>query len=866
MRDAAPPRPPRPGPGASSPGRGAPTPPAFAPPVRRPAFHVVAGVLTLALGTAATLLARRAWASEPARGYTTLGLWLASVGSALFLAVLLYSWRKRWGQEVLPGRLQTWLRLHLWLSALGTWAVLLHAGFHVDDRWGTVALGALAFVLLTGLVGWWLYVLVPPAVDRHVGNLAVPHTSAELARIEATLTRFEAGASDAFRAQLQALRRGAPAPKGLGRLGADEAERLEEARGLVARLATEHARRARQVRYKRWLRLWLWLHVPAACALPFVVAYHALDALEVRTEGRPRAPEDFADPLSCARCHPQQVEEWLGSMHSMAMSSPTVDLQHRLLVAVDRRREAEKRGHAGLTQGPVAGDLCVRCHAPTGHHPGLTDAPEPLLARATQRAPASAYGISCVACHHITDVAAHASGGRLAHPLEEIEYRNIDNLSFAPGRTMSGAFGGPGGAGGGEAVGNGGHKSAPAPAFLGAGASVHGGSSAFCASCHTVVVDRPDAALSHGTGEPVLLQNSYREWLEGGTAADALHWAAEGVGCLDCHARDLGGVVAAVKRMADRRQTGYLPLAQRRAAIVALVRANAVGLLPGEDALAALPADGFDRPLPARRRYRHSFTGVDLPLDDQGPLLPGARGLGEDERRRANRALRDAMGGRIDDLLSIAAAVEIDDVVRGAKGRVKGRVLNLATGHHLPAGFAFAREMWLEVTRIRGGREHVLLGGDGAGAPLPPTYDLVTAEKQRKDFVNLQAVLWNGTAAPAGGAYNADGETVIQIEVPEVLAGAKAQKAGFPDRKGPLLPGHTLAFDVDAGALEAGDTVRVRLLFRGFPPKFLVELRRRLAHEHPALADDPAAVEADLRRLDGLASGLVIREMARDER
>ena len=820
----------------------------------------------IAAGAAAYVAVRRVWETEPARGHTPTGLLLAAVGSALFVPVLLYAWRKRSGQERLPGRLQTWLRLHVWLSVLGTWAILLHAGFHLDDRWGTVALATLGGVMATGLVGWWLYVLVPPAVDRTVGNLAVPHTTGAIRRIEETLVRFEAGASEAFRARLGALRRGAREPEGGPALAPDEAERLDDARRLVATLAAERARRSRQVRYKRWLRLWLWLHVPAACALPFVVAYHALDALEVGTRDRPRAPAAFADPLSCARCHAAQVDEWLGSMHAMAMSSPTVDFQHRLLVSVDRRREAEKRGHADLPQGPVAGDLCVRCHAPTAHLPGLTNAPEPLLARVGERATAGAYGISCAACHHVTDVTAHAADRRLADPLGDVEFRNRENLSFAPSRTFRGAFGAPGDD---PPVGNGAHRSEWSAAFGGHGPSrdpAHAASSRFCASCHTVTVDRPDSVLSRGTGEAVLLQNSFGEWRDGGTADGALKWSQAGVQCVDCHARDLGPVVAAVARMADRKGGAFLTLEERRAAIVDLVRANASGFLEGDDGLAAQPGGGFDRPLPVRRRYRHSFTGVDVPLDDEGPLLPGARGLDDAARREENRALRTAMGARRDALLSIAAAVEIDEVVRGEKGRVKGRVLNLATGHHLPAGFAFARETWLEVTRVRGGRAVVLLGGDGTGARLGDASDLVPAEKQRKDFVNLQAVLWNGREAAAGAAYNVDGETVVQIEVPKVLAGAAAQKAGFPDRKGPVLPGHLLPFDIEVGDLASTDGVRVRLLFRAFPPKFLADLRRRLEKEHPALATDPSAVAADLDRLGRLASGLQIREMARDER
>ncbi len=844
--------PPRPAP-TPPPGRPAPPPAAFAPPRRSARFHLGAGAVTAGASAAAFALARSTWSAEPARGYTDLGLWLAGAASALFLLVYAYAWRKRAGQELLPGRLQTWLRLHVWLAVAGTWAALLHAGFHVDGGWGTVSLAILAFVMLSGAVGWALYVTVPPRVDASVGNLAVAHTERTIAGLERALEAAEAGASPALSAALSAARRGrgGDGPPGLG---ADEARRLEEVRQAVARLGHERRRRQGQLRLQRWLRLWLWLHWPVALALPVAVGIHAFDALGVGREGRPRAPAEHADPFSCRECHPRQVDEWLTSMHAMAVSAPTVDLQHRLLVAVER-------AHVAGGGAPVAGDLCVRCHAPTGHHPGLTPRAdhEPLLARPTERAPASAYGISCVVCHQISDVRAHAAFERLpreagVEPVDDlstIAFRNIDNLLFAPGRTQRGAFGEP------LPVGNAAHASERAPAFGGDGDG--GGQAAFCASCHTVVVDRPDRALSRGTGEPVKLQNTYREWQEGGTAEGALSWEREGVTCLDCHARDLGPVVAAVRAFADRGSGGFLPLEQRRGRIVALVRDAARGLLPGDEALAAEPRDGFDLPLPPRRRYTHAFTGVDHPLDDGTPVLPGTLGLSEPARRALNLELRARMERRIEDLLQVAAAVEIDRVERG---RVRGRLLNLATGHHLPAGFAFAREMWLEVTRRRGAEVRVVAGGDGAGGALAAAADLPESERTREGFVNLQAVLWNGTAKPEGEPYHRDGETVIQIEVPKVLAGPAARAAGFVDRRGPVLPGHLLAFDV-ACDVEPGDEVTVRLLFRNFPPRFLTTLAGRLR----ATPGGPGgATPEEIARLERLVQGLRIREMARDRR
>jgi hypothetical protein len=155
----------------------------------------------------------------------------------------------------------------------------------------------------------------------------------------------------------------------------------------------------------------------------------------------------------------------------------------------------------------------------------------------------------------------------------------------------------------------------------------------------------------------------------------------------------------------------------------------------------------FDAKLPKRKRYLHTFTGVDYHLQASIPLtqqeIAKLRSLGIKELAGSsltNTVIHNANLARVENLLKIAAVVKINSV-RG--GWLNVDVANLATGHHLPAGFAFAREMWHEVgERPRGSRGAfaIIIGGDGAGKPLAADAGL---NKYQRGLKNFQAVLFN---------------------------------------------------------------------------------------------------------------------------
>jgi nitrate/TMAO reductase-like tetraheme cytochrome c subunit len=774
------------------------------PPPRALRGHLVLGGLVVVAAAGAYLLYRNAIARDPSRGYTPLGLWFGGVGTALFLGVVAYALRKRAGQEWrwLPGRLQTWLRVHTWMSALGLVLVLLHAGLHLDGRPGTWAVGLLAATLLSGVVGGWFYLRVPGAVVRGPGNLATRAAQERVRALEEQMEDAVAGRSHALVTEV-AHELGRPASDASGPETPDDREILERVRGLAKARRDERLHIAQQERLRGLLRGWLWVHVPLAVLFLLAVPWHVYDALELRWTHRDAGPTDYADPATCAECHPNQYREWLVSSHVTAQSSPIMDLQYRALLAKERRE----------TGGAPVATLCVTCHAPLGNVARDPDLREPVDLAVEARAPASRTGVSCATCHQIDAV--HA--GDPKRDPDGLSYVNMANLSWTEGRTMFGQLGSDGDPAI-PSVGNAAHQGVFGAHLLG---------SEFCASCHTVRVEKPPQG-ERRTPVRVTLQNTYEEWRTKFVRQEQARGfdEPEALQCMNCHSMDLSSVAELARSLGRERK----PLGERSERLLAAIRGLTVA--PGR-LRAAEPADGFDLPLPPRRRFLHTFVGVDLHTEDEQPLLAEAGETSDARaaRLRLNRTLHEEREHLTANLLAVAAGVRVASL--GADGVLRLEVANLATGHHLPAGFAFAREFWLEVSAARAGTDTSddaawtrWVGGTSDGGALPVHQRL---PREDSNIHNLQAVLFDDDALPGPAGV----ETVLQTEVTKVLTGEEARARGFRDRAGFLLPGQvrseTLRLDPARvrASIRAGDRLRVRMLFRNLPVEFLERLAER---------------------------------------
>jgi mono/diheme cytochrome c family protein len=793
-------------------------------------FHVVSLFLTIAAMFLFSAIYIVYTFRHPARGYTFFGLLFGMLGTLLFFGVVIYFLRKRWGQEQLPGKLRTWLRIHFWFSLAGFWLVLLHAGFNFDGGTGTWTILFLFLTILTGIVGWFFYNRLPLAVYGNVGNLASSDLKAKIQRYHEEIEDAVAGQSNNLAVLAQIVLSGGILPT----LNLVPSE--HPIAGELIRLGNQckvlRQRIRIQGRYRFWLRTWLWLHIPIAFFFVGFFIWHAFEATEATSLVFAAGPNDYASSESCAQCHRSQYDEWIGSMHAIAQSSPVTDLQNRLVLL----KEQVDLESGALTE-PIVGTLCVRCHAPTGYLGSKRGHEDPLCA-IIERAPASQFGVSCVACHQIEQI----HKGDAANDPNKLEYKNIENLEYTQGKLMLGPFG-SGDRDDLPSIGNQEHRGE---------FRSHFNDSSFCASCHTVVVDHPVLKDAQGNPERIVkLQDTYTEWLDGG---ENINWSRRNVQCLDCHGRDLGDLA----KRAESMQEARTPLLQRMNEFQAAF-ANAQKVFP-RDQLAATENGSFDLKLPARRKFLHTFSGVDYHLE---PTLPYPAGH---PRESDNPTIQQQTVKHTQDLLKVAAAIRVDSI-SGNTARVD--VLNMGTGHHLPAGFSFAREMWVEVSvsaNSVGESENdwvVIIGGNTQN--LKPIENSRSLDKKQIGLKNFQSVLYSGAprfdAAGKLTSHEKGVEVVLQNEARAVLTGETATAQGFQDREKFMLPGEIRSLQISLPAnwetIAGGKTrrLRTRLLFRNYPPEFITGL----ADKFTELSD-----QANAERSRKLVNHLRIHEMTRD--
>lgn len=101
----------------------------------------------------------------------TLGHPLGAIGLLLIGSNLAYLVRRRFAAKAGLGSMRAWLRWHVVSGVAGPVMVLLHSAFTLRSAPATVASGALLVVVLSGLVGRYLYGLVPRARDGSARDL-----------------------------------------------------------------------------------------------------------------------------------------------------------------------------------------------------------------------------------------------------------------------------------------------------------------------------------------------------------------------------------------------------------------------------------------------------------------------------------------------------------------------------------------------------------------------------------------------------------------------------------------------------------------------------------------------------------------------
>lgn len=256
---------------------------------------------------------------EPKNGGTWLGYTLGGAGAALILWLSVFGMRKRaYGSRL--GTVQGWLSAHVYLGLALVLVVTLHAGFQFGWNVHTLAYVLTCVVVGSGVVGVWFYLRYPGQMSRNRDAQTREQMLAELADLDRLSARVAAALGGDFpevvmsardraalgggafallagrdrsRIVLPAARPGAgsaqvlPNPSQsrlldwLGQQLAEstDGERTRQVHELMTlagarRGLLERLRRDAQIR--AWLRTWLYLHVPATCALLAALLAHVV--------------------------------------------------------------------------------------------------------------------------------------------------------------------------------------------------------------------------------------------------------------------------------------------------------------------------------------------------------------------------------------------------------------------------------------------------------------------------------------------------------------------------------------------------------------------------------------------------------------
>lgn len=96
-----------------------------------------------------------------------MGHGMGIVGSLMMIiGVCMYSLRKRVSRFSKVGKLKHWLQAHIFLCTLGPFLVTLHTSFRIGGL-VSIAFWSMALVVLSGIVGRYVYARIPKSVNGH---------------------------------------------------------------------------------------------------------------------------------------------------------------------------------------------------------------------------------------------------------------------------------------------------------------------------------------------------------------------------------------------------------------------------------------------------------------------------------------------------------------------------------------------------------------------------------------------------------------------------------------------------------------------------------------------------------------------------
>ena len=95
--------------------------------------------------------------ADPYTPGSDFGYNLGLVGGLMMLSLLLYPLRKRFSMLERLGAMNTWFRYHMFIGIAGPVLVLFHSTFQLKSMNGTIAFLAMLMVVLSGVIGRFIY-------------------------------------------------------------------------------------------------------------------------------------------------------------------------------------------------------------------------------------------------------------------------------------------------------------------------------------------------------------------------------------------------------------------------------------------------------------------------------------------------------------------------------------------------------------------------------------------------------------------------------------------------------------------------------------------------------------------------------------
>ncbi|MEQ1844591.1 MAG: hypothetical protein ABL983_03305 [Nitrospira sp.] len=228
------------------------------------------------------------------------GLLYGVVGTGL-IAVLMYLGVRRRSYASSTGTVQGWVSAHVYLGLLTLLLIPLHAGFRFSWDVHTLAFGLLVVVVLSGVVGLYLYQNIPGRLTRYEAGLQADKIDPERARLLSDMRALVKDKSDAlveiyreevatsqrqasegwsllFKGQgcdLIALRSAELARKVSGIPPEDQAM-FQVLSQLLLKKTQLEVNLLHQMRLRNALQAWLYVHVPMSIAMVCAVGVHLI--------------------------------------------------------------------------------------------------------------------------------------------------------------------------------------------------------------------------------------------------------------------------------------------------------------------------------------------------------------------------------------------------------------------------------------------------------------------------------------------------------------------------------------------------------------------------------------------------------------